>query len=212
MAGDIGSNQTTKLEITVDLLQQDHISFAYKAFPSFIYDRFTFTIDEEQQGWLFGTDSEDGWDYASYDIEAGKHKLIWEYKKDSVDVLGGTSEVYIDDIFFPEETNFVGIDNESRSQRHMPAGCRLYHNYPNPFNAVTVIRYHLPVTDHVQLDIYTVTGLLVKTLVSEEQQAGAYAVSWNGRNSDGDAMPSGVYIYSLDTSNTIRQHKMILVK
>ena len=70
----------------------------------------------------------------------------------------------------------------------------LYQNYPNPFNAATTISYQLPITSHVELSIYSITGQKIETLISEQQQAGYHRFEW-----DGSDMASGVYFYRLST-------------
>ena len=62
-----------------------------------------------------------------------------------------------------------------------------------PFTEGTAIRFDLPVGEHVNLMIYTVEGELVTTLADEPWPAGSHVVSWNGRDSGGQLVPSGTY-------------------
>ncbi|MBI3766854.1 MAG: S8 family peptidase [Ignavibacteriales bacterium] len=89
----------------------------------------------------------------------------------------------------------------------LPTGFTLRQNYPNPFNPRTVITYDLPHRDHVTLSIYNVLGEIVSILVNEMQDAGSYAIGWDGSN-----LPSGVYIYRLSTLSFVASHKMVLIR
>jgi hypothetical protein len=85
-------------------------------------------------------------------------------------------------------------------------------NTPNPFNPSTRIRYNLPVATQVELKIYDVRGVLVRTLVSEFQPAGEREVTWNAMSDSGQRLASGVYFYQLKTPEFVKTRKMILLK
>lgn len=85
-------------------------------------------------------------------------------------------------------------------------------NYPNPFNSVTAIKYHLLNTSHVILTIYDQTGKAVKTPINELQSAGWKTSSWNGRNQFNEVVGAGIYIYRLQSGNTIVSRKMQLIR
>ncbi|MFQ5675495.1 MAG: PQQ-dependent sugar dehydrogenase, partial [bacterium] len=72
-----------------------------------------------------------------------------------------------------------------------PTGFALAQNYPNPFNPTTVISYVLAKSSDVELTIYNQLGQLVKTLVAARQPAGAYEISWGGRDKKGVPVASG---------------------
>jgi hypothetical protein len=80
-------------------------------------------------------------------------------------------------------------------------------NYPNPFNPTTVISYQLPTEGMVTLKVYDVIGKEIATLVNEHRAAGSYNVEFNASN-----LPSGIYIYKLDSNNFTQSRKMLLVK
>jgi hypothetical protein len=89
----------------------------------------------------------------------------------------------------------------------------LDHNYPNPFNPTTTIRYGVKTQAHVSLKVYNVAGQLVKTLVNGIQQPTAeYKVKWNGDSDSGQAVASGVYFYKLVTKDFAQTRKMVLLK
>jgi hypothetical protein len=93
-----------------------------------------------------------------------------------------------------------------------PQEYRLDHNYPNPFNPSTTIRYSIPRQGQVTLRVFDVIGREVATLVQLVQPAGAYEVVWNG--TDDSAMPvsTGVYFYRLQVGSFTKTEKMILLK
>ena len=82
----------------------------------------------------------------------------------------------------------------------------LSQNYPNPFNPETKINYVIKENGFVQLSVYNILGQVVKELVNEIQSAGSHSVNFNAD------LPSGVYIYKLQTGDYISSKKMLLVK
>jgi hypothetical protein len=93
-----------------------------------------------------------------------------------------------------------------------PTACRLYSNYPNPFNPTTTIRFHLSERSDVRLDIYDVTGAHVTRLASGFYEEGMHAIPWNGRAVDGRAVNSGVYFCRLTTGANMLSSKMVLLR
>jgi hypothetical protein len=88
----------------------------------------------------------------------------------------------------------------------------LSQNYPNPFNPQTTIRFSLRDKGTVTLRIYDVAGRLVKTLVDEVRDAGAYIEPWDGRNNRGARIASGVYFYKMESRHFSRTRKMVLLR
>jgi hypothetical protein len=96
---------------------------------------------------------------------------------------------------------------EGRQLSNIPKEFALEQNYPNPFNPSTVIRYQLPVANHVALKIYDVLGQEVATLVDEIQDAGYKSATW-----DASTLPSGLYFYKLTAGTFSEVRKLMLVK
>ncbi|MFO7891248.1 MAG: FlgD immunoglobulin-like domain containing protein [bacterium] len=88
------------------------------------------------------------------------------------------------------------VDPEAESD--VPSAFSLYPASPNPFNPVTTIKYSLPQKAEVTLTIYNIMGRTMYTPVQGNRSAGEYSVQWNGRNSQGQKLPSGVYFYRLE--------------
>ncbi len=87
-------------------------------------------------------------------------------------------------------------------------------NYPNPFNPETTIAFNLPESGNVRLDIYNICGQKVTTLINKELSAGNHQFVWNGKNQQGNTMPSGIYLYRVDADGGryTSTKKMLLLK
>jgi len=84
---------------------------------------------------------------------------------------------------------------------------KLSQNYPNPFNPATTISYSLPKNDFVNLKIYNLLGQEIRSLINRSQTAGNYSIQF-----DAAGLPSGVYLYRLQTSLFSETKKMSLMK
>jgi immune inhibitor A len=89
----------------------------------------------------------------------------------------------------------------------LPEFFELYQNYPNPFNQSTIIRYQLPVSAHIELVVYSVTGQKVAELVSDQKPAGSYHYLWRA-----EGLASGVYYYRLSAGQFVQVRKLALIK
>ena len=96
----------------------------------------------------------------------------------------------------------------------LPNNFYLYQNYPNPFNPSTKIGYEIPEESFVTFKVYDILGNEIVTLVNEEKPAGSYEVEFNSHSglSGIRDLPSGIYFYSLSTSNFFSTKKMILLR
>ena len=79
----------------------------------------------------------------------------------------------------------------------IPKEYSLKQNYPNPFNPTTTIIYGLPKLSHVDVRIYDLLGREVTTLVNNKQEAKHYKVIWDAKDSSGNTVPSGMYLYRI---------------
>ena len=94
----------------------------------------------------------------------------------------------------------------------IPEVFALHHNYPNPFNPITNIRYDIPEVSDVRIDIYNINGQKVRTLVSREHQPGRYKIQWNATNEFGSPVSSGMYIYKIHAKDFTSVKKLLLMK
>jgi hypothetical protein len=92
------------------------------------------------------------------------------------------------------------------------ATAKLLGNYPNPFNPSTTINYSLSTDTWVTLKVYNLLGQEVVTLLNEFQTAGQKSASWDGRDSRGNEVPGGVFIYTIHAGDVTISEKMIIVK
>jgi len=85
-------------------------------------------------------------------------------------------------------------------------------NYPNPFNPTTTIPFVLAEETDVRLSVFDARGRLVQVLVDRSFPAGANDAVWNGRDSKGNPVASGVYFCRLETPGTAQTRKLMLLK
>jgi hypothetical protein len=88
----------------------------------------------------------------------------------------------------------------------------LQQNYPNPFNPHTTIRFSVPREGVVSLRVYDVAGRLVATLADRRYAAGPHTVAWDGTNSRGGPVASGIYFYKLAAGDRVSTRKMLLLR
>ena len=94
-----------------------------------------------------------------------------------------------------------------------PATYHLDQNFPNPFNPETHIQFSLPKAERVNLAVYDVHGRLVKELTDfQEFDAGTYSINWDGKDSDGKKVASGVYFTRMQAGTFSTTKKMSLIK
>ncbi len=83
----------------------------------------------------------------------------------------------------------------------------LTQNYPNPFNPTTTIKFGVKEKSNVRIDIFNSIGEKVSTILNEEREAGIYSIDFSASD-----LPSGVYLYRIQSGNYTAVKKMILMK
>ncbi len=129
---------------------------------------------------------------------------------------------YLDDTADEGKTYFYKLgDVTYNGQIHMngpvraqstPADYTLYQNYPNPFNPETQISFSLKQPGQVELAVYNLRGQQVRRLASEFYNAGTHTVTWDGKNSQGSVMPTGVYLYKIKVNDFEQSKRMEFLK
>ena len=121
------------------------------------------------------------WDASQRDLFITDKNGLVVYQQN---ITSGISNDIYDIIFNYLETKDVST----------PYKINLHQNYPNPFNPTTLIRYDLPVNEHVSINIYDLTGKRVKSLVNTNQDAGYRSINWNATSDLGQPVSAGMYI------------------
>jgi len=101
---------------------------------------------------------------------------------------------------------------ELSDENNTPSDYKLYAPYPNPFNPFTTIQYNLPEQAKVNINIYDMTGRLVKNLINGTQGAGLRSIQWNATDDNGLTAPAGVYLYRIEAGKFTDVKKMVLLK
>lgn len=162
-----------------------------------------------------------GWKLVSWDMTndgtgdwLGDGNLVGTLRYDSFQMTftegaSDTGTVYFDNLRIVKKIPATAIEETSPE---LPKKFLLLQNYPNPFNPNTVISYQLAAQSSVELSIYNMLGQKVRTLVRQSQLSGSYSVQWDGRNTHGTQVTSGVYFYVLRAGTQLAQKKMILIR
>ncbi|MCZ7602049.1 MAG: S8 family peptidase [Melioribacteraceae bacterium] len=103
----------------------------------------------------------------------------------------------------------VGLDYffKNESDNNILFKYSLGNNYPNPYNPTTTINYELAEDTKVVLKIYDILGREVAELVNEKKSAGIHKVNFNASH-----LPSGIYLYRMETEHYSDSKKMLLLK
>ena len=112
-------------------------------------------------------------------------------------------------VILPPIPPIVSVDDQVAT---FPTDFHLFQNFPNPFNPSTTIRYSIVEPGNVSIKIYDVLGREVKTIVNEIKTAGTYSSKWNGNDSFGNKVSSGIYFYRMESGSFVEAKKMILLK
>jgi hypothetical protein len=106
---------------------------------------------------------------------------------------------------------YIGVE-ELRHISLVPNETRVLQNTPNPFTRATVVQYAVAEPGNVRLYVYDASGRIIKVLVEEQMLPGTYTANWDGTDSHGDPMSSGIYFYKLLSGKTVDSRKMVLVR
>lgn len=115
-------------------------------------------------------------------------------------------------ILIPVELNVAIPQDVQPISAGIPRQFCLEQNYPNPFNPETNLQFRISEYGFIILKIYNLTGQEVKTLVNARLTPGSYKVKWDGTNTNGQPVASGVYFYRLTAGKHTRVRKMLLLR
>jgi len=141
---------------------------------------------------------------------------IWHSLPVTIDIgnktiIGNTSHFSLWAIIEKSEQLITSVE-EAKNPATIPEGYKLSQNYPNPFNPETKISYTIPKSGVVVVNVYDLTGKLVKNLVNQQQTSGTFTVKWDGTNSLGKKVSTGIYFFQLKSGNANIVRRMLLIK
>ncbi|UCG62059.1 MAG: M6 family metalloprotease domain-containing protein [Candidatus Zixiibacteriota bacterium] len=94
----------------------------------------------------------------------------------------------------------------------LPDRLTLLQNYPNPFNPATTISFYSPEPGFASVNIINMLGYRVRTLFEGTVDAGVTETVWDGTNSSGNTVASGIYLYQVNVNGQKKVKKMVLVR
>ena len=153
-----------------------------------------------------------GWDETTLEIWRYDDESGWTRPAENSFTTGvNTEEKYVYAENITEFSIFAVLSSELPTtvaeQEMLPDAFRLAQNYPNPFNPSTLIRYELPKSAQVRLEVYNLLGERVATLVDARREAGSHQATF-----DAGHLASGVYLYRLQAGDFVRTKKLTLIR
>ncbi len=196
-SGDIANSESSTLQLTLDVQFADDISFAKRISSESGYDYLEFYIDgDKKEEWS----GEAEWTLSTYPVAEGTHTFKWTYMKDGY-FYSGSDCAWLDNILLPAyETNVATLINSVETANNEVSA------YPNPFDQLTVVSYHLSKGATVSVKIFNAIGQEIKGLIDNEYQtAGSYQLAF-----DGSKFPSGTYFCKVIIGDETHIKKLIL--
>jgi parallel beta-helix repeat protein len=95
---------------------------------------------------------------------------------------------------------------------NLPQFIEIFPAYPNPFNPSTKFSFILQKPTKVKIDIFNILGENINTILENDLSNGFHQAEWNGKNSNGQNVGSGIYFYTIEADNRIISNKIILIR
>jgi hypothetical protein len=148
--------------------------------------------------------------------------LIWSHRSEFgllVNITDGVATIAVpnpewkgDETIWFKACDPGGLCDSSKAIfKVRPKQFSLFQNYPNPFNPQTNIRYDIPLELNVTITIYSTLGEKIWEM-ENHYEAGSYTLMWDGKNSSGKDVASGIYFYKLIAGNYHATRKMVLLR
>jgi hypothetical protein len=193
-SGAITSNQMSVMSITLNVLNNDSISFFRAVSSELNYDFLNFYIDNQLQGQWSGTQN---WSRFAYAVTAGVHTFKWEYKKDYV-VDDGSDCAWVDNVVFPAY-NYATAINENTST----VGVNVY---PNPVSDNATVNFSIEEQSDVALFVTDAQGRMVQTIQQTAMMnQGTHRVEWNA-----GTLASGIYFLNVNVNGRNNVQRIIV--
>lgn len=107
----------------------------------------------------------------------------------------------------------IGVQNRTDPAKEKINSFRLFQNYPNPFNSTTIIKYSVPYEMNIWINIYSISGRLIRKFKKHPDNAGEFQVVWNGKNEQNQEVSAGIYYYQIQSdSRSLETRKMLFLK
>ncbi|MBU0710481.1 T9SS type A sorting domain-containing protein [bacterium] len=144
-----------------------------------------------------------------YDYFSGDSIYV-EFTSTPITLAPGEFHIYTTEKL---DTPEIGIISEIDTDiPEMPREFKVHNNYPNPFNAVTTLRYDLEKESDIRINIYDLIGREVYTENRSKQSAGKYSFIWDGKDYSGRMLHSGVYFFVIRRNDSEKIQKITLLK
>ncbi|MBK8193903.1 MAG: T9SS type A sorting domain-containing protein [Lewinellaceae bacterium] len=193
-SGNIGQNQKSVMELTVNVSTDGLISFARKVSCEVEFDFLRFSIDDEEVERWSGIQT---WEEVSYPVTAGFHKFTWSYEKDGVGTTG-QDRAWVDEISLPPHEIVVGTGTPDATAFRIAIS-------PNPTTGIALLSVELPSEQAAGIEIFDLAGRSVQALpVLTRGVAGAFT-----QTLDLGGLPQGVYLVRVQTASGTRAEKVV---
>jgi uncharacterized repeat protein (TIGR01451 family) len=199
----------------VDMIPVELTSFQATAFADRVVLKWTTQSETENLGFnLFRKEtSESAFKQINETLirGAGTSEKRNDYEYADQDIVSGKSYCYL----------LYDIDYEGHATEHGPINVTAIEvpkdyvfeqNYPNPFNPETQIAFQLKQNGVVSLNIYNVSGRLVRSLAFQSYEVGRHVVLWDGKDDNGQVVASGVYVCRIHVNDFEQERKMLFTK
>ena len=167
-------------------------------------------VDFPSNQTIYGLTRDGDWGQASIPVQDIRGQFIdlrmLSYEFVILEVNGASCQFALDDIYWSGGGQILSIPTT------FPDRYLLMKNFPNPFNPITNIEYNVPENAMVNVTIYDMVGRKVKSLFNGYQDKGYKSITWNATNDRNESVPSGVYLYKIESGKLQQTKKMLLVK
>jgi parallel beta-helix repeat protein/predicted outer membrane repeat protein len=153
------------------------------------------------------------WDFENDGvIDSNEQNPLFVYEQTGIYSIALTiTDGFIEDTEI--KLNYITVTDTTNSSNNVyPFRTKLNQNYPNPFNPETTIYFTTEYTENAELFIYNIKGQKIKRLIDKNLPVGKHAVVWDGKDSNGKSVVSGIYFYRLKVGDFEESRKMLLLK
>ena len=190
--------------LTIDSTGDDFVELSWDASPIGDLAGYKIYFDTDSSGFPFA-DTIDVGNNTSYTLSGLEPGLAYFIATTCYDTDGNES-------WYSNEVSATPTALAVEESPGIPASFALHQAYPNPFNPSTTIRFELPEQMETVLLIHNILGQEVIRLIDRQVEAGYQQVVWNGRDTFGRQVPSGIYIARLLAPTYTRSIKLVLLK